>query len=142
MLSIMDLAAVLPTLSAIFGWFNHKFLPLTHSVGLLVMSVVTSLMLIGLDALLPGLHLLDQLSDGMQRIDFTEIVVNGMLAFLLFEGSLHVDLATLRSRALPVFLLAVFGTIISTGVVAVLIWGAPTWPASTSPSHGHWCSGL
>ena len=65
-----------------------------------------------------------------------------VLAFLLFEGSLHVDLATLRSRALPVFLLAVFGTIISTGVVAVLIWGAPTWPASTSPSHGHWCSGL
>src|SRR4051795_9326407 len=63
------------------------------------------------------------LSDGMQRIDFAEILVNGMLAFLLFAGSLHVDLATLRSRAVPVFLLAVFGTIISTGVVGVLFWG-------------------
>lgn len=123
MLSIMDVAAILLTLSAVFGWLNHKFLPLSHSVGLLVMSVVTSLMLIGLDALFPGLHLLDQISGGMQRIDFAEIVVNGMLAFLLFAGSLHVDLATLRSRAVPVFLLAVFGTIISTGVVAVLFWG-------------------
>jgi monovalent cation:H+ antiporter, CPA1 family len=121
-LSIMDLAAVLLTLSALFGWLNHKFLPLSHSVGLLVMSVVTSLMLIGLDALLPGLRLLDQLSEGMQRIDFSEIVVNGMLAFLLFAGSLHVDLATLRSRAVPVFLLAVFGTLISTAVVGVLFW--------------------
>lgn len=60
----------------------------------------------------------------MQQIDFTEIVVNGMLAFLLFAGSLHVDFETLRSRAVPVFLLAVFGTIISTGVVGVLFWGA------------------
>lgn len=122
MLSIMDVAAVLLTLSAVFGWLNHKFLPLSHSVGLLVMSVVTSLALIGLDAVLPGLGLLDQISDRMQQIDFTEIVVNGMLAFLLFAGSLHVDLETLRSRAVPVFLLAVFGTIISTAVVAALFW--------------------
>ncbi|WP_247457855.1 cation:proton antiporter [Bradyrhizobium sp. 2] len=113
---------MLLTLSVLFGWLNHKFLPLSHSVGLLVMSVVTSLMLIGLDALLPGLRLLDQLSDGMQRIDFSEMVVNGMLAFLLFAGSLHVDFATLRSRAVPVFLLAVFGTLISTAVVGILFW--------------------
>ena len=123
MLSIMDVAAILLTLSALFGWLNYKFLPLSHSVGLLVMSVVTSLMLIGADALFPGLRLLEQLRDGLQQIDFTEIVVNGMLAFLLFAGSLHVDLETLRSRALPVVLLAVFGTIISTAVVGVLFWG-------------------
>jgi len=122
-LSIMDVAAILLTLSALFGWLNFKFLPLSHSVGLLVMSVATSLVLIGADTLFPGLRLLEQLRDGMQQIDFTEIVVNGMLAFLLFAGSLHVDLDTLRSRALPVFLLAVFGMIISTAVVGVLFWG-------------------
>jgi CPA1 family monovalent cation:H+ antiporter len=118
----MDLSAVLLTLSAIFGLLNYKFLPLSHSVGMLVMSVVTSLMLIGLDALFPGLRLLDQISGGMQRIDFGEIVVNGMLAFLLFAGALHVDLERLRSRAVPVFLLAVFGTIISAGVIGAAFW--------------------
>src|SRR3569623_691944 len=118
----MDVAAVLLPLSALFGWLNHKFLPLSHSVGLLLMSVVTSLLLIGLDAVVPGLRLLAQLSEGMQRIDFAEIVVNGMLAFLLFAGSLHVDLETLRSRAVPVFLLAVFGTIISTAIAGMLFW--------------------
>jgi hypothetical protein len=89
----MDLAAVFLTLSAVFGWLNHKFLPLSHSVGLLVMSLFTSLILIGLNAVFPGLRLLDQLSEVMQRIDFAEIVVNGMLAFLLFRR-----LATRRSR--------------------------------------------
>jgi CPA1 family monovalent cation:H+ antiporter len=121
-LSLMDIAAVLLTLSAIFGWLNHKFLPLSHSVGLLVMSVVTSLLLIGLDALVPSLQLLGQLSEGLQQIDFAEVVVNGMLAFLLFAGSLHVDLETLRSRAVPVFLLAVFATTISTVIVGLAFW--------------------
>ena len=50
MLSLMDIAAVLLTLSAAFGWLNHKFLPLSRSVGLLLMSVLTSLLMIGLDA--------------------------------------------------------------------------------------------
>jgi len=40
-LSIMDVAAVLLTLSALFGWLNFTFLPMSHSVGLLVMSVVS-----------------------------------------------------------------------------------------------------
>jgi len=121
-LSLMDIAAVLLTLSAVFGWLNHKFLPLSRSVGLLVMSVTTSLFLIGLDAAIPAVHLLKQLSEGLRQIDFAEIVVNGMLAFLLFAGALHVDLATLRSRAVPVFILAVFGTSISTATVGFLFW--------------------
>lgn len=122
MLSLMDIAAVLLTLSAVFGWLNHKFLPLSRSVGLLVMSVTTSLFLIGLDAVIPAVHLLKPLSEGLRQIDFAEIVVNGMLAFLLFAGALHVDLATLRSRAVPVFILAVFGTSISTATVGFLFW--------------------
>lgn len=122
MLSLMDIAAVLLTLSAVFGWLNHKFLPLSRSVGLLVMSVTTSLFLICLDAAVPAVHLLKQLSEVLRQIDFAEIVVNGMLAFLLFAGALHVDLATLRSRAVPVFILAVFGTSISTATVGFLFW--------------------
>lgn len=121
-LSLMDIAAVLLTLSAVFGWLNHKFLPLSRSVGLLAMSVVTSLVLIGLDAALPGLRLLDQVARGLRQIDFAEVVVNGMLAFLLFAGALHVDLDALRSRAVPVFLLAVFGTLISTALVGLAFW--------------------
>lgn len=122
MLSLMDIAAVLLTLSAVFGWLNHKFLPLSRSVGLLVISVTASLFLIGLDAAIPTVHVLERLSEGLRQIDFAEIVVNGMLAFLLFAGALHVDLETLRSRAVPVFILAVFGTAISTATVGLLFW--------------------
>lgn len=123
MLSLLDLAAILLTLSALFGWLNHKFIPLPHSIGLLVMSVLVSLILVGIDIALPGEHLFDALTSALLQIDFTSVVMNGMLGFLLFAGALHVDLGKLRDRAIPVALLAFFGTVISTAVVGVAFYG-------------------
>ena len=53
MFSLLDLAAILLTLSALFGWLNHKFIPLPHTIGLLVMSVVVSFILVGVDIVIP-----------------------------------------------------------------------------------------
>lgn len=74
------------------------------------------------DALFPAAGLLTQLNDVIQKIDLTEIVVNEMLAFLQFAGALHADLEKLRTRAVPVFLLAVFGTILSAATVGLAFW--------------------
>ena len=117
MFSILDQAAILLTLSALFGWLNHKYIPLPHSIGLLVMSVVVSIILVGADLAFPRQHLFDTLTTALSQLDFASVVMNGMLGFLLFAGALHVDLDKLRSRAVQVAILALFGTLISTGVV-------------------------
>src|SRR5664279_4011405 len=132
MFSLLDLAAILLTLSALFGWLNHKFIPLPHTIGLLVMSVVVSIILVGLDILFPGYHLFDALTTALLQIDFTAVVMNGMLAFLLFAGALHVDLGKSRDRAIPVGILALFGTLISTAIV-----GAGFWPVSYTHLRAH-----
>ena len=56
------------------------------------------------------------------QIDFSRVVMNGMLGFLLFAGALHVDLGKLRSRAMPVAILAFFGTVVSTAIVGGGFW--------------------
>jgi monovalent cation:H+ antiporter, CPA1 family len=117
MFSLLDLAAILLTLSALFGWLNHKFVPLPHSIGVLAMSLVVSLILVGIDLAVPDRHLFDALTSALLQIDFTSVVMDGMLGFLLFAGALHVDLGKLRNRAIPVALLALFGTLISTAIV-------------------------
>ncbi|MDW5317468.1 sodium:proton antiporter [Rhizobium sp. PL01] len=122
MLSIFELSAVLLSLSAILGWINHKFLPMPHTIGLLVMSVAASLILVAIDATVPERHLFDALTSALLQIDFSAVVMDGMLAFLLFAGSLHVDLGKLRERALPVGILATFGTIMSTIIVGSGFW--------------------
>ncbi|UPK28017.1 hypothetical protein [Bradyrhizobium sp. 195] len=72
----------------------------------------------------PEQHLFEALTKTVLQIDFTLVVMNGMLAFLRFAGALHVDLATLVSRAVPVIELATFATITSTFIVGFLFWQA------------------
>lgn len=69
----------------------------------------------------------------MLQIDFTSVVMNGTLAFQLFAGALHVDLATLVSRAVPVIVLATFTTITSTFIVGFLFWQAAGLLAQSLP---------
>lgn len=88
------------------------------------MSVAVSLILVGIDAAVPNKKLFDALSRMLLQIDFSAVVMQGMLAFLLFAGALHVDLGRLRSRAVPVTVLATFGTAISTLIVGGVFWQA------------------
>ncbi|WP_298957158.1 sodium:proton antiporter [uncultured Methylobacterium sp.] len=124
MISIFDLAALLLTLSALFGWMNHRFLRLPHTIGLLVMGLAASLALVALDLAFPEQHLYEELTSVLRQVDFTEVVMNGMLAFLLFAGAMSLDLRALRDRAWPVATLALLGTLISTGLVGGAFWVA------------------
>src|SRR5690348_3180177 len=81
-LSIFDLAALLLTLSALFGWLDRRFVRLPHSIGLLILGLVASLLLVLLDLVFPEQHLYEDLTQALQQIDFTQVVMNGMLAFL------------------------------------------------------------
>ncbi|MFL1876129.1 cation:proton antiporter [Hansschlegelia beijingensis] len=124
MFTLFELSALLLTLCALFGWLNHKYLPLPHAVGLLVMSVAASALMVAADVAFPDRHLFESLTGTLRQIDFSKVVMDGMLAFLLFAGALHVDLGKLRSRAIPVALLAFAGTVISTAVVGFATWWA------------------
>ena len=122
-MSVFDLAALLLTLSALFGWLNRRFVRLPHSVGLLVLGLAASLLLVLIDVAFPAQHLYGSLTEALLRIDFTDVVMNGMLAFLLFAGAMELDLTALRDRAWPVASLALVGTLISTMVVGIGFWG-------------------
>ncbi|TNC12686.1 sodium:proton antiporter [Methylobacterium terricola] len=124
MLSIFDLAALLLTLSALFGWLNRRLVRMPHAIGLLVLGLVASLLLVLVDVAFPAQHLYEDLTRALLQIDFTGVVMNGMLAFLLFAGAMNLDLGALRDRAWPVATLAFVGTMISTGIVGLLFWGA------------------
>lgn len=122
-MSIFDLIALLLALTAAFSWINQRYLRLPPSIGILVMGLASSTLLVTLGLALPNVALYEQLADLVKQVDFQTTVMNGMLAFLLFAGSLHVDFAALRSRLAVVGSMAIAGTIISTVLVAASIWG-------------------
>jgi CPA1 family monovalent cation:H+ antiporter len=56
---------------------------------------------------------MDALTSLVKSIDFSEVLMQGMLSVLLFAGALHVDLAALAQHRWQVAGLAFLGTAIS-----------------------------
>ncbi len=116
-LSLFEIAALLLLLSGVFGWLNHVVFRLPHTIGLLVMALIASLVLLGIEQFFPGLGITDTLQAAIGQIDFYATVMEGMLAFLLFAGALHVDFSFLRSQAWAIGLMASVGVLMSTFIV-------------------------
>ena len=118
-MTVLDIAAALVCLAALFGLLNHHFLKLPSTIGLVVIALATSFALMLMDLLLPGLGLAASLRDLIASIDFYGTVIDGMLGFLLFAGALHVDLDDLRKQIWPIGLMATLGILLSTAVVGL-----------------------
>lgn len=121
-MSLFELSAVLITLTAAISWVNHRLLNLPQNVVLLVAGVVIALGLAGITGL-SGQHLIaETVIDRIQEIDFSETVLHGMLAFLLFAGALQIDFHKLRSRAWGVAALATAGVALTALIVGAGLW--------------------
>lgn len=121
-MSIFEIGAFLIGLSAFFGYINHRFLRLPHTVGLVVMALAASLSLILIEFLNPRTQLLETVTGILEQIDFHETVMHGMLSFLLFAGAMHVDFSVFRSRLLSIGLMATLGILISTFLIGWAMW--------------------
>lgn len=122
MLSIFEIVAMLLALSAFFGWFNDYLLKLPHTIGLLLMALVASISLLLLEYFFPKVGITDALQLVIGQIDFYSTVMEGMLAFLLFAGALHVDISYLRDQRWAIGLMATGGILISTFLVGAGFW--------------------
>jgi len=122
--SAIDIAAVLVTLSAVLGYLNHRYSRLPPTIGLMVMSLLASLAVVGLGGLFPTLGLTDAMRGFVADIDFQKTVMDGMLSLLLFAGALHVNLGDLMERRWAILSLATVGVMLSTAVVGVLAYFA------------------
>ena len=121
---LFELAAILLVLTAAFGWINHRLAVLPHTIGLLVMGLGASLVIIGAETAFPGLLQFEDVAGLVRQVDFQETVLDGMLAFLLFAGALHVDAPSLRSRAWTIGMMATVGVVVSTAIIGFGLWAA------------------
>jgi len=116
-----EIIALLLTLAAVFSYLNHRFLGLPTTIGLMVFGLLFSLGLIIAGHISPGVEA--QAVALLERIDFDDTLMHGMLGFLLFAGALHLDLEDLAQQRGVIALLASMGLLISTFVVGGLVWG-------------------
>ena len=117
---LLDIASLLIVLAALFSYINHRFLKLPTTIGLMAISLVLSLVLIGLGK--AGLEVERFAQDLFAQIDFNETLFHGMLSFLLFAGALHVNLNDLARQKWVIGSLATIGVMSSALIVGGLTW--------------------
>ena len=115
--SLFNLAAIVITLAAVFGYINHRWLGLPHTIGVVLIALLASVGVIVIDALAPGLGFREAARGVLDDIDFHDTLMKGVLSFLLFAGALHIDLEELASRKWAIATLATVGVLISTFLV-------------------------
>jgi CPA1 family monovalent cation:H+ antiporter len=121
-MTIFDIAAILIAIAAICGYVNHRLLRLPQTSGTLLVALVSSLAVVAIERLFPGLNLRSDIEEFLQRIDFDQTLMHGLLCFLLFAGALHVDLEGLVNNRWTIGLLSTIGVLLSTVIVGFLTW--------------------
>lgn len=118
---MLNLVALLVTLTALFSYINHRFIKLPTTIGVMVLALVLSLILMSLGEL--GYAPVEQRAAAIiGGIDFNQVLMQGMLSLLLFAGALHVNLEELAQNKWPIGILATVGVVTSTFLVGIASW--------------------
>jgi CPA1 family monovalent cation:H+ antiporter len=124
---MLDIAAACLVVTALLAYLNHRFVRLPTTIGVMIIALVLSLVIVGLD-IIGVSHALRTYEESLLRsIDFSDVLMQGMLSLLLFAAALHVDLSELKALRWPVASLALIGTPVSTLIVSYGIWTALPW---------------
>ncbi|HYP85038.1 sodium:proton antiporter [Variovorax sp.] len=119
---MLDIAATCLVVTALFAYLNHRLFKLPTTIGVMVIALVISMVMVGLDALGIDHGLRSREETFLKSIDFSAVLMQGMLSFLLFAAALHVDLRALKEYRWQIALLAFVGTACSTALVGGAMW--------------------
>jgi CPA1 family monovalent cation:H+ antiporter len=111
----------LAAISVFLGFLNQYVLRAQTAIAITAGALALSL-LVTLLGKLELVELRDWADQLLPLLNLEDLLLKGMLGFLLFAGSLHIDLLMLREQKLEIGVLAILGTLISTFVVGALLY--------------------
>lgn len=106
---------------ALFGWINYRFLKLPDAIGITAVSVIVSLIVLVLGEVF-GYRRAESIRQITAGIDFSSVLLHGVLGLLLFSASLQIEIDDLADEKWMVLVLATVGVVVSTAVVGVALY--------------------
>lgn len=124
------LICFLSALAIFIAFANQYILKMQTTIAITTGSVVISLVLILAVKLLGDKTALD-MTNIISGINFNQLLLKGMLGFLLFAGALEINLAALRKQRWEITAMVLFSTLASTFIVGYLsfyLFALLGWP--------------
>jgi len=114
-LGVLELSTILLCLASIFSLINIRLLKLPQTIGLMVLALSLSVIITIVGLISPNIF--NAVLKITEEFDFSELLVNVMLPFLLFAGAMSVNVHELLKDKWTILLLASFGVVFSTFAV-------------------------
>ncbi len=139
-MTAFHLASLLLLLAALFGVLNQLLLRLPHLIGVLVFALLASLVLILIDPWIPAIDLTSLARGMLASANMPRVLLEGALAFLLFAGSLNVDIGALERQRRGIFVLSTVSVVLATLLMAACMQRVFAWFGVAVPFN--WCAVL
>ncbi len=110
-------------LICILGFFNEKVTKLTYEIALMLFSSILGILLLVGISVVENTDIVNVLKD-VQGFDIHEFLMHGVLCFMLFAGSCHMQLKDFKQQARQVTVLALVCTLLGAAFYGLLIYGA------------------
>ena len=114
-MDVLELSTVLLLLASFFSIINLRVLKLPQTIGLMVLAIILSVFVLITGLIFPSF--LEAVTSLTERFDFSTLLINVMLPFLLFAGAITINLKELLKDKVTILFLASFGVLFSTFAV-------------------------
>ncbi|MEZ7498555.1 sodium:proton antiporter [Flavobacterium sp. Arc3] len=114
-MNLFHLFSILIVLSAGFAYINFRILKLPNAIGLMLVSLIFSFIILILGYYFPSFK--ESIALKMDNINFSELLLEGMLSFMLFAGAIHIKFKDLNNEKLSILLFSTISVLISTFII-------------------------
>ena len=114
-MEVLELTTFLLLLASVFSLINLRILKLPTTIGLMMLAIALSISVLAIGLVSP--EFLSTATTLTKKFDFSVLLVDVMLPFLLFAGAISVNVHELLKDRLTILLLASFGVLFSTFAV-------------------------
>jgi CPA1 family monovalent cation:H+ antiporter len=114
-MNLFHLFSILTVLSAGFAYINFRVLKLPNAIGLMLVSLIFSFFILIMGYYFPAFK--DNIALKMDSINFSELLLESMLSFMLFAGAIHIKFKDLNNEKLSILLFSTISVLISTFII-------------------------
>ena len=97
-----------------------RVLKLPNAIGLMLVSLIFSMLILFVANYFPSFKL--RITNQISSLNFSELLLEGMLSFMLFAGAIHIKYDDLKNEKLAVIMFSTVSVIISTFIIGAIAY--------------------
>lgn len=119
-MDLFHLISILIVLSAGFAYINLRVFKLPDVIGLMLVSLIFSMLILLTANYFPSFKM--RITNQLSSLNFSELLLEGMLSFMLFAGAIHIKYDDLKNEKLAVIMFSTVSVIISTIIIGAIAY--------------------